>query len=142
MTSGIYSFALENTLNEIHEVCPDLRNCFIFNENGEIVAKDENTSEKTMLLAIDSFKSITDKADFAGGVDCITLESNKGRLNVSHLNNLYVVTVTPKNAEKDNVNIVTHVLVSTILKLLERIAPAPLKWGQGESLTLHFPHIV
>lgn len=127
MDSEIYSSTLENTVNEIHEVCPDLRNCFIFNEDGEIVAKDENTSERTMLFAIESFRSIVDKANFVGGVDSIALETTKDRLNVSHLNNLYVVTITSKDAEKDNVNIVAHVLVSTILKLLERITSAPLK---------------
>jgi hypothetical protein len=40
-----------------------------------------------------------------------------------------MVTVTTQKADKKYVNTVTRVLVPTILKLIEKIRPAPLKWG-------------
>jgi hypothetical protein len=43
------------------------------------------------------------------------------------MNGLYLVTVTSKDADKNYVNTITRVLVPTVLKLLERISPAPPK---------------
>jgi len=127
MDNEVYSFALKNTLNEIQNICPDIKNSFIFREDGEIIAGDENTPEKTIIKVMDSFDGILEKADAIGGVNSITLESSEGRVNVSCMNDLYLVTVTSKNADKKYVNTVTHVLIPTILKLLEKITPAPLK---------------
>ena len=127
MNDEVYSFALKNTLNEIQNICPDIKNSFIFREDGEIIAGDENTPEKTIVKVMDSLDGILEKADAIGGVNSITLESSEGRVNVSCMNDLYLVTVTSKNADKNYVNTVTHVLIPTVLKLLERITPAPLK---------------
>jgi len=127
MDNEVYSFALKNTLNEIQNICPDIRNSFIFTHDGEIIAGDENTPEKTIVRVVDSFDSILEKADTLGGIESITLDSSKGRVSVSCMNDLYLVTVTSKNADKNYVNTVTRVLIPTVLKLLERISPAPLK---------------
>jgi hypothetical protein len=127
MDNEIYSFALKNTLNEVQNICPDIKNSFIFNEDGEIIAGDENTPENTIVQVIDSFDGIVEKAESIGGVDNIALESSKGRVNVSCVNDLYLVTVTSKNADKNYVDTVTRVLIPTVLKLLERISSAPLK---------------
>jgi hypothetical protein len=43
------------------------------------------------------------------------------------MNDLYLVTVTSRKADMNYVNTVTHVLIPTILRLLEKINPAPLK---------------
>jgi len=129
MDNEVYSFALKNTLSEIQNICPDIKNSFMFKEDGEIIAGDENTPERTIIKVMDSFDGILEKADTIGGVDSITLESSGGKVNVSCMNDLYLVTVTSKNADENYVKTVTHVLVPTILKLLEKITPAPLKWG-------------
>lgn len=127
MDSEIYSFALKTTLNEIQNLCPDIKNSFIFKEDGEIVAGDENTPEKTIVRVIDSFDGILEKAEALGGVEGITLESSKGRVNVCCMNGFYLVTVTLANADKNYVNTITRVLFPTVLKLVEKITPAPLK---------------
>jgi hypothetical protein len=127
MDNEIFSFALKNTLNEIQNICPDIKNTFIFNEDGEIIAGDENTPEKTIIRVVDSIDSIMEKADTIGGINNITLESAKGTVSISYMNNLYLVTVTSKDADRNYVNTVTRVLVPTILKLLEKISPAPLR---------------
>jgi len=131
MDNEVYSFALKNTLNEIQKVCPDVKNAFVFKEDGEIVAGDENTAEETIVHAIDALDGMLEKGEATGGVENIVFEGNKGRLNVSHINDLYLVTVTSKGADANYVNTVTHVLVSTVLKLLEKINPAPLENNSG-----------
>jgi hypothetical protein len=127
MDSEIYSFALRTTLNEIQNLCPDIKNSFIFREDGEIVAGDENTPEKTIVRVIDSFDGILEKAEALGGVEGITLESSKGRVNVCRMNGFYLVTVTMANADKNYVNTITRVLFPTVLKLVEKINSAPFK---------------
>jgi predicted regulator of Ras-like GTPase activity (Roadblock/LC7/MglB family) len=123
----VYSFALKNALNEIQNICPDIKNSFMFKEDGEIVAGDENTPEKVVVHVIDSFNGILEKAESIGGVEGIILEGSKGRVNISYMNDLYLVTVTSKKADMNYVNTVTRVLIPTILRLLEKIHPAPLK---------------
>ena len=54
MDNEVYSFALKNTLNEIQNICPDIKNSFMFKKDGEIVAEDENTPEKNDLQAANS----------------------------------------------------------------------------------------
>jgi predicted regulator of Ras-like GTPase activity (Roadblock/LC7/MglB family) len=132
MDTEVYSFALKNTLHEIQNICPDIKNAFMFREDGEIVAGDTNTPETTVVRVIDAFDGVFEKADALGGVEGITLDGSKGRVSVSCINDLYLVTVTTKKADMNYVNTVTRVLIPTVLKLIEKISPAPLKNNLSE----------
>ena len=127
MDNEVYSFALRNTLNEIQNICPDIKNSFMFKEDGEIVAEDENTPKKVAVHVIDSFDGILEKADAIGGIEGVTLDSSKGRVTISCMNDIYLVTVTSRKADMNYVNTVTHVLIPTILRLLDKINPTSLK---------------
>jgi len=137
MDNEAYTFALKNALNEIRNVCPDITNTFMFREDGEIIVGDENTSQKTMVHVVDAFDGIFEKADAIGGVECITIEGSNGRVNVSWLNDLYFVTVTSRKADMNYVNTVTRVLIPTVLRLLEKICPTPLKSNSPLTETKH-----
>ena len=127
MDNEVYSFALKNTLDEIQNICPDIKNSFIFTEDGEIVAGDANTSEKTIVKVIDAFDTIHEKAEAVGDIETITLDSTNGKLSISCINKLYLATVTSRNADKNYVSTVTRVLVPTIIKLLEKMNLTPTK---------------
>jgi predicted regulator of Ras-like GTPase activity (Roadblock/LC7/MglB family) len=127
MNDDVYAFALKNTLDEIQNICPDIRNAFIFKEDGEIIAGDMNTPEKNIVRVVNAFDGIFEKAESLNGVESITLEGSKGKLVVSCVNDLYLVTVTSKEADMKYVNTVTRVLIPTILKLVEKFNPASLK---------------
>ncbi|MGQ9507392.1 MAG: hypothetical protein ACUVTB_05985, partial [Candidatus Bathycorpusculaceae bacterium] len=127
MDKEVYTFALKNTLNEIRNVCPDIAHIFMFTEEGEILAADENTHEKTIIQVIDAFDGILEKADKIGGVEGITLEGSNGRVNVSCIKDTYFATVTSKKADINYVNTITRVIIPTVLRLLEKICPTPLK---------------
>jgi len=128
MDDEVYSFALKNTLNEVRNICPDITNTFMFKEDGEIIVGDENTPEKTIVRVIDAFDTIMEKAEAIGDVEGITLEGDKGRLNVLHMNELYLAIVTSRKADINYVNTVTRVLIPTVLKLLDKISsPTPRK---------------
>ncbi len=127
MDHEVYSFALKNTLNEILNVCPGLTNAFMFRQDGELVAGDENTPEKTIVRVVDAFDGILEKAEAIGGVEGMTIESNNGRVNISSVNDLYLVTITSRKADMNYVNTLIHVLIPTVLKLLEKIHPTSTK---------------
>lgn len=127
MNDEVYSFALKNTLDEIQNICPEMKNSLVFKEDGSIIARDENTSEDLAAQIIESFNTISDKTDAIGSIEGITLDCSKGELQVLFINELYMVTVTTEKADKNYVDTVTRVLVPTILRLLEKIRPAPLK---------------
>jgi len=137
MDNEVYTFALKNALNEIRNVCPDITNTFMFREDGEIIVGDENTSKKTMVHVVNAFDGIFEKADAIGGVECITIEGSNGKVNVSWLNDLYFVTVTSRKADMNYVNTVTRVLIPTVLRLLEKICPTPLKSNSPLTETKH-----
>jgi len=138
MDNEVYSFALKSTVNEIQNLCPDIINAFVFKEDGEIIAGDEKTQEKTMVRVVNALDSVFEKADVLGGVKGITFEGSNGRVNVSCIDDIYFVTVTSKKADMTYVNTVTRVLIPTVLKLLEKISPAPLK-GNSSSPETKFP---
>jgi hypothetical protein len=141
MDNEVYTFALKNALNEIRNVCPDITNTFMFRRDGEIIVGDENTSQKTMVHVVNAFDGIFEKADAIGGVECITLEGSNGKVNVSWLNDLYFVTVTSRKADINYVNTVTRVLIPTVLRLLEKICPTPLKSNLPLAKPKHQPKI-
>ena len=45
MNDELYTFALRNTLSEIKNTCPDVSHTFIFTDDGQLVAQDEDTDE-------------------------------------------------------------------------------------------------
>ncbi len=127
MENEIYQFALKNALSEIQKVCPSIKNSFMFNEDGELVAGDDRTSEKIVTSIITSFSNILEKADSIGGLEALVLKGDNGRVEISCIEDLYLVTVTGKKADLNYVNTVTRVLLPTILKVVEKLDPTSLK---------------
>ncbi len=127
MDTEVYSFALQSTLDEIHNICQDVKHAFVFKEGGEIIARDHDTAEEAVTIVVDSFNGILEKADAIGGIEAITLDGSKGQVDISCLKDLNLVTITSDKADIKYVNTITRVLVPTMLKLLEKINPAPLK---------------
>ncbi len=127
MDSEVYAFALKSTLDEMQKACPEIKNAFVLDQNRTIIARDENTTEETLNQAVEVLNEIFGKADAIGGVDDLTIEGINGRMNVSRMDEIYLVTVTSRKANLNYVNTVTHVLVPTVLKLIEKLNHGPLK---------------
>jgi predicted regulator of Ras-like GTPase activity (Roadblock/LC7/MglB family) len=124
MNNEVYASALQNTLNEIKNVCSDISAAFIFTEDGKVLAKDENTKEETINKAVDAFNAITKRADAIGGLESVTFHGANGRANIARVNDLYFFTVTSEEADEHYVNTLTRVLVPIVLKLVKKIHPA------------------
>jgi len=127
MDSEVYAFALKNTLDEMQKACPEIKNAFVLDQNHTIIARDENTTEETLSQAVEVLNEMFGKADAIGGVDDLTIEGINGRMNVSRMDEIFLVTVTSRKANLNYVNTVTHVLVPTVLRLIEKLNHGPLK---------------
>jgi predicted regulator of Ras-like GTPase activity (Roadblock/LC7/MglB family) len=126
MSNEVYAFALKNTLNEIKNACPDISNTFIFKEDGKIIAKDENTNEKTITKTVDAFNALTERANTIGGLESVTFHGTKGQVNIACINDFYLTTIASKEADEKYINTLTRVLVPTVLKLVEKIHSASI----------------
>jgi hypothetical protein len=127
MDSEVYAFALKNTLDEIQKACPDIKNAFVLDQNYAIIARDENTTEETLTRAVEILNETFQKTERIGGVDDLTIQGINGRINVSRMEEVYLVTVTSRKADLKYVNTVTHILFPTILKLLDKLEPRTIR---------------
>jgi predicted regulator of Ras-like GTPase activity (Roadblock/LC7/MglB family) len=135
MDGDLYSFALKNTLDEIRNVCPDVTSAFVFREDGEITAADENTPQQNIVRIVDDFEGLLEKAEAMGGIEQITIEGSKGGVNILHVNDHYFVTITSENADKNYASMISRVLFTTVLKLLDKINHASPKDTPTETVT-------
>jgi predicted regulator of Ras-like GTPase activity (Roadblock/LC7/MglB family) len=135
-----YAEALKNALIEIGNICPDINSSFIFTKDGTVIAGDAETADTTIKRTLGSFQNVAEKAEIIGGLHNFSVDGDKGRVYISHINevnDMYMATATSKNADENYLRSVTQVIVPTVLKLLENIDPAPLKWGQGKPSPFH-----
>jgi hypothetical protein len=124
MSNQVYAFALKNTLKEIKNVCPDVTNAFIFEENNNTLAKDDETPEKTINKTIGAFNAITERAETIGGLETVTIQGAEGKVTIACTNDFYLTTVASKEADEKYVNALTQVLIPTVIKLVDELQPA------------------
>jgi predicted regulator of Ras-like GTPase activity (Roadblock/LC7/MglB family) len=126
MSSEVYVFALKNTLDEIKNVCPDVSHVFVFKEDGTIVAKDETTDEETVKSTVVAFNALTESANIMGGLESVTFYGADERVNIACIKDLYLTTITSKEADEKYINTLSRVWITTLLRMVEwmRLAPA------------------
>jgi hypothetical protein len=124
MPDEVYTFALNNALGEIKNVCPDVSHILIFKENNEILAKDTSTDEETAVSAVDAFRALTKRAEVTGGIESLTLNGADGQMNITRMGDYYLANITSNEADEKYVKALTRVLVPTIFKLIDMIHPA------------------
>ena len=136
MNKDPYAVALNNALTEIKKMCPDVSRSFIFTKDGAIVAGDSETDEKTMEKMIRSFQSVAEKADTIGNLKAVYVNGKKGKVILSSVNDMYLALAASKNADTTYLHSITHVIIPTVLKLLETITPTPLQFAPSKQLVV------
>jgi hypothetical protein len=127
MDNEFLASALKNTLDEIQKICPEIKTAFVLDANHEIIARGANTPENTLARAVELLEELLEKAQTIGGIQDLTIQGTDGRLNVSQMDEICLVTSTSKKADLNYVNMMTKVLVPTVLKLIEKLGPAPMR---------------
>jgi len=126
MSRDVYATALKSTLTEIKKMCPDINYSFIFGKDGAIIAGDEEP-DALMEKTVHSFQNLAEKAAVIGELDALSINGEKGKLHISRFNKMYLVVAASPNMDTTYLHSVTNVIVPTVLKVLENIAPTPLK---------------
>jgi len=136
MSKDMYTAALKNTLTEIKKICPDIKYSFIFTKDGAIISGDGETNNALTKKTVESFQSLAEKAGVIGGLDALFINGENGKLHISRVNDMYLVVTTSPDADIAYLRSITNVIVPTVLKLLENIAPTPLKFMPSQQLVV------
>ena len=136
MNRDPYAAALNNALNEIKKAYPDIKNSFIFSNNGTITSGDQETNEENMKMIIGSFETMRDKTKVMGNLQVFQVNGKNGKLIISNIKDMYLVLETSEKADKTHIYAITHAIVPTVLKTLETIAPTPLPSTPSKKLVV------
>ena len=123
MSKEVFVTALKNSLKEIRNICPDIKCSFLFTKDGTIVAEDALTDDIAMEKAVSPLQNIAEKAAMIGGLDSFLIDGSKGKVYISFANDMYLAMFMSKDADMLYLRSVTHVIIPTILKLLESVSP-------------------
>jgi hypothetical protein len=118
-----YSTALQTIIGEFKNISPEITNAFIFKSNGEIVASNETATEDQIKKLVTAFNDIVDQAEIIGGIETLTIQGAGSQLNITSMNNRYLTTISSRAADQKIVKTLTRVLVPTVVKLVDQIAP-------------------
>ena len=123
MTNEACNHALRNALDEIRSICPEISHTFVFNENGENLAEDNNTNEVAVKCAQEALLAIAEKGAAIGELQSATFKGSQGRINFTKFNDFYVANVSSNEADQKTVTNLTRVMIPTILKLAQQGVP-------------------
>jgi hypothetical protein len=122
MNDELQVFALKTAISEIKNACPDVSNAFIFNDDGAILAKDENTDNQTATRAINVLNAVAKSADTIGGLESATFYSASNRVNVFHTDDYCLAVVGSEEPDGEDSAGLARILVPTVLRLTEKIS--------------------
>jgi len=133
MHEEAYSMALNNALTEIKNICPDVQASFLFDKEGTVIASDTGSPEAPYEKAVNAMENLLDKTEAIGGLDSLIINAQKGKVQISCVNDMYLAMVTSQNADMTYLQTVSRVLIPTVIKLLDNItaAPTPIKPPQS-----------
>jgi len=135
MSTEACTLALRNTLTEIRNVCPEISHVFVFRENGEILAEDENTSEVTVKNAQETLCALSERATVMGGIESVTFRGSESKVNLIRVDDLFVTTVFSNKADEKTVSNLTRVMIPTTFKVMQKIYPSIKNQPRKETLT-------
>jgi hypothetical protein len=118
------STALKTIIGEFKNISPELTRAFIFKKDGEILASTEAIAEDQTKKLVTAYNDVSDQAEVIGGLETLTIQGVGSQLNITSMDNSYLVTASSRAADEKMVKALTCVIVPTVMKLLEQISPA------------------
>jgi hypothetical protein len=127
MSSEVCLFALRNAVAEIKNVCPSITSTFIFRENGEVIAEDQEASQFVVDNAQEVHRAISEKASCLGGLESVTFKGQQNQVSVTKVDEFCIAYGASNDADERTIIGLTRVLIPTMLKLVQQIYPAASK---------------
>jgi hypothetical protein len=123
MNRDPYAIALNNAIAEINKAYPDIKNSFIFTKNGTTLTGDQETDQQTINNIQEAFENLKEKAKTIGNLESFTITTKTAKLTLSNIKDMHLLLATTKNADKNHIYSITKVIIPTILKTMEALAP-------------------
>ena len=136
MNRETYAIALNNALTEIKKAYPAINHSFIFTSNKSIIARDQETDEKTMENILELLETLKQKTKIIGNLQSLYINAKNGKLIVSNINNVCLVLVTSEKIDKTHIYAITHVILPTILKTMETLTSIPTQVTSPKKLVV------
>jgi hypothetical protein len=111
---------LQTVVDEFANLSSETTNVFIFNANCETMASDRVTTEDQTKSVIASFADLSHQLDIIGGLENLTIRGATSQIQITTVENLYLAMVSSREVDAKIIDSLTHVLVPTIVKLLNQ----------------------
>jgi hypothetical protein len=111
---------LQTVVDEFANLSSETTSVFIFNENGETIASDRVTTEDQTKSVVTSFTNLSLQSDIIGGLENLSIQGATSQIQIAAIENLYLAMVSSREADVKIIDSLTHVLVPTIVKLLNQ----------------------
>ena len=122
----VYNQALQNMIDEMQDITPEINSIFIFQDDGTIVAKDKLTTDQSAQQFVTAYKEVEEKSQTIGGLKTLTLFGNYGELQINDVKNFHITTISSNKADKKTLELLTKVLAPTIIKFADQISVSAL----------------
>ena len=116
----VQSEVLQTVVNEFSNLSNETSNVFFFDEKGETIVVDQATREDQAKPFIDDFVNLTLQTDVLGGLENLAIQGVQSQIQVARIENLYLALVSSREANAKIIDSLSHVLVPTIVKLLNQ----------------------
>ena len=113
-----YSNPLQTIIDEFKTLSPETTAALIFKNNDQPIANTKTTSPEKAKKLVDNFGSIVLQAETIGGIENLTIQGVNSRLNISVVDNFYLVTVSSRAANQEVLKSLTQVVVPTVVRLI------------------------
>lgn len=122
-----YAIALDTALTEIQKAYPGIHHSFLFTNTGSIISKDPETDQETIDNVLEAFEELKEKTEAIGGLKNFSATTEKGKLIISSLDDMYLVLATSKKADENQIHSIKDVILPIILKAVEQISSTHLQ---------------
>jgi hypothetical protein len=118
-----YVFALRNALEEIKKAEPCVQKIFLFQKDGEVIAKDDTIGLDEVKALTGFFGELMQRAENIDAIETLTIEGAGTTLNICSIGDLYAGSVFSRETDERTVKALTKIVIPTIIKLVDHIAP-------------------
>jgi hypothetical protein len=131
-----YSNPLQTVIDEFKVISPEISNAVIFKSNGQTVASTKATTQDQTKQLVLHFASIASQAQSIGDIENLTVQAATSQLNISAMDNVFLATVSSRAANQEVVKSLTHVLVPTVVRLMNQLEGQPPQTQMPQTLQL------
>jgi hypothetical protein len=116
-------FALRTAVVEIKKLEPHLQSIFLFQKDGQVIAKDDQTRAEQVRALASFFGTLVNRAENVDALTDFSLAGSKSTLNLCCIGELYAGTVFSRETDQKTVEALTKITLPTIIKMVNQMTP-------------------